>query len=517
MMLPIYQNSQPESFMASWQNKFYLFLLCLLFTFLLAPQAIGADLKGRILLQVQEKGEAWYVNPINGERYYLGRPEDAFEVMRSFGLGVLDKDIGNFQLNRAPSRLAGRILLQVQDKGQAFYVNPIDLKLYYLGRPQDAFYVMRSFGLGISNSDLVKIKIDSSSPLPPNSHKNISLVPESGEKSLFINDFKQSFNFKYKNESYLLNLNLSSELYNYYRNLQKNFSFPLNSDLSIMRNIFYGNFLSLNESDQSIKNLLAEAKKIAQEKSWNQEELLEFLLAFIQYIPYDNEKVLSGSNINPFFPYETLYLNKGVCSDKTFLALVIARELNYGAAILDFPEINHSALGLACPKEDSIRNSGYCFLETTNYFPPGVIPLAVNEGQAEGQRIDFSKLFVDSDLGKMEIYQETTGQIYQGVSLVKKKAEEINLLNKELNFSFNQVKEGEETLSLKEKEINDLKEVMDAYLESNKIKEYNALIPNFNSLINDYNNYLADYKEKISNYNQKATSYNFLINSFYQK
>lgn len=35
-------------------------------------------LKGKILLQVESAGEAWYVNPDNEKRYYLGRPSDAF-------------------------------------------------------------------------------------------------------------------------------------------------------------------------------------------------------------------------------------------------------------------------------------------------------------------------------------------------------------------------------------------------------------------------------------------------------
>lgn len=38
--------------------------------------------KGRILLQVEGNGEAWYVSPGDGKRYFLGRPADAFRIMR---------------------------------------------------------------------------------------------------------------------------------------------------------------------------------------------------------------------------------------------------------------------------------------------------------------------------------------------------------------------------------------------------------------------------------------------------
>jgi len=46
------------------------------------------NLNGRILLQVEDLGQAWYVNPLDASRYYLGRPDDAFSLMRRFGLGV---------------------------------------------------------------------------------------------------------------------------------------------------------------------------------------------------------------------------------------------------------------------------------------------------------------------------------------------------------------------------------------------------------------------------------------------
>ena len=58
-----------------------------------AASALAARLAGMILLQVEEKGEAWYVNPKNKQRYYLGRPADAFAIMRSLGLGITNADL----------------------------------------------------------------------------------------------------------------------------------------------------------------------------------------------------------------------------------------------------------------------------------------------------------------------------------------------------------------------------------------------------------------------------------------
>lgn len=137
---------------------------------ILAQAATVAErTSGRILLDVENHGEAWYVYPGNQYRFYLGRPNDAFDIMRFLGLGITDADLGdiptevdNFEGNLAlRQRLSGYILLQVQQHGEAWYVNPTDLHRYYLGRPDDAFNLITEFGLGISNSDLIQIPISS--------------------------------------------------------------------------------------------------------------------------------------------------------------------------------------------------------------------------------------------------------------------------------------------------------------------------------------------------------------------
>jgi len=123
-----------------------------------ATVSLARTLKGRILLQVQDKGQAWYVNPVDSKKYYLGKPQDAFNIMRRFGLGISNANFAALEKNpSAWKNVAGRILLKTEDSGKAYYFDPLNLKLYYLGRPADAFNVIRSRGLGISNDNLNKI------------------------------------------------------------------------------------------------------------------------------------------------------------------------------------------------------------------------------------------------------------------------------------------------------------------------------------------------------------------------
>jgi len=145
---------------------FFLLLIFITPSIVYSAESIANRLQGRILLQVQDKGQAWYIDPVAKQRAFLGRPADAFKIMREFGLGISNNDLAQIPTKDEPERstsiaqrLSGRILLQVESKGEAWYISPVDLKRYYLGRPEDAFEIMRSKGLGITNQDLNTIAI----------------------------------------------------------------------------------------------------------------------------------------------------------------------------------------------------------------------------------------------------------------------------------------------------------------------------------------------------------------------
>lgn len=189
-------------------------------------QSIASSVSGRILLDVEAHGEAWYVYPPSLERYYLEDGAAAYEALRTFGLGITNDDIASIPVgiesrfemadadgdtlpdaveaslgtdqdnadsdgdgysdaseilsNYNPlgsgtivvdgalaSRLKGRILLQVETHGEAWYVNPVDAKRYYLGNGEAVYQIMRYLSLGITSSNLDQIAISSSSPRPP--------------------------------------------------------------------------------------------------------------------------------------------------------------------------------------------------------------------------------------------------------------------------------------------------------------------------------------------------------------
>ena len=63
--------------------------------------SLATRLKGKILLQVEQNGEAWYVNPADELRYYMGRPADAFNLMRELGIGITNANLEKIQIANA--------------------------------------------------------------------------------------------------------------------------------------------------------------------------------------------------------------------------------------------------------------------------------------------------------------------------------------------------------------------------------------------------------------------------------
>lgn len=185
-------------------------------TYKIKQNNLYQKLKGKIMLKVEDNGEAFYIHPENKTMYFLGRPNDAFKVMKEQGIGITNKDLENipvgltnltgedsdkdglpddfeiaigtnpkkqdsdddsfndlaeltngyspvlqstklsFNTNFIEKNI-GKIFLQIENQGEAWYINPDDKKRYFLGRPDDAYSVMRQLSLGISNKDFDSI------------------------------------------------------------------------------------------------------------------------------------------------------------------------------------------------------------------------------------------------------------------------------------------------------------------------------------------------------------------------
>ncbi|MDD2807621.1 MAG: serine hydrolase [Patescibacteria group bacterium] len=132
-----------------------------------ATENLAERLAGKILLQVESYGRAWYINPTTKERYYLQDGNAAYDLMRQLSLGISNKDLANIPIKRGAksdaklvNRLKGKILLQVESHGEAWYVNPVDGLRYYLKDGNAAYDLMKKFAIGIKDKDLRTIPMN---------------------------------------------------------------------------------------------------------------------------------------------------------------------------------------------------------------------------------------------------------------------------------------------------------------------------------------------------------------------
>lgn len=119
--------------------------------------SLSNRLKGKILLQVEAHGEAYYVYPKDGKRYYMADGNEAYRIMRYLGVGITDADLNKVKTNKSFAKQhSGKIFLQVEAHGEAFYID-FDGNAHYLKDGSAAYAIMRDLGFGITNSDLNKI------------------------------------------------------------------------------------------------------------------------------------------------------------------------------------------------------------------------------------------------------------------------------------------------------------------------------------------------------------------------
>jgi hypothetical protein len=94
-------------------------------------------------------------------------------------------------------KLSGYIMLQIEGNGEAWYVNPDDFKRYFLGRPEDAFRIMRELGLGIKNSDISKVEEfkNDSEYSSKKIEENYTVITEENKRRYSDKDYSYSFEY----------------------------------------------------------------------------------------------------------------------------------------------------------------------------------------------------------------------------------------------------------------------------------------------------------------------------------
>jgi predicted nucleic acid binding AN1-type Zn finger protein len=128
-------------------------------------------------------------------------------------------------------------------------------------------------------------------------------------------------------------------------------------------NQYYLNYLDSSAGNEDLDSLV----KSIQLQTSNQDDQARIAISLAQQIPYDYAKLNSISSTGQGktrYPYQVLYENTGVCSEKSLLLAYLLRGLGYSVVLFNFDAENHMAVGIKSPVQYSYLNSGYAFIES---------------------------------------------------------------------------------------------------------------------------------------------------------
>lgn len=176
--------------------------------------------------------------------------------------------------------------------------------------------------------------------------------------------FQRKFTWNYEGAEWYLTMNFDEGIYNAYKSRSHSRDYDL--------------FASDPYDDELIKSIATTLKKVGKDNGLTDSEIPYLTISFIQSLPYTSDKVTTGFDEYPRFPYETLYDDGGDCEDTSILATAILQEMGYGVVLIELPK--HMAVGVKCSSDISgysynFNGQRYCYLETTGEnLPIGQLP-----------------------------------------------------------------------------------------------------------------------------------------------
>ncbi|MFH1775736.1 MAG: hypothetical protein ABH839_03695 [Chloroflexota bacterium] len=121
--------------------------------------------------------------------------------------------------------------------------------------------------------------------------------------------------------------------------------------------------------DSYIDQMVANINQAALMKGYTDTKKLNFLVAFVQSLPYTVDIETKPYDEYPRYPIETLFDRGGDCEDTSILAAALLDRMGYDVALLHLQAANHIAVGVSLDYPAGMRyeynGKEYYFLETT--------------------------------------------------------------------------------------------------------------------------------------------------------
>lgn len=269
---------------------------------------------------------------------------------------------------------------------------------------------------------------------------------------------------------------------------------------------FYAQFLNDDYDVETLENILT---ILSSREIGTDFDLVQVIVSFVQAIPYEEAA-------DQKYPLETLYLNKGDCSDKSVLLGKLLSIAGYDVCLFVYEKAKHMSVGLKVDESSDYYYNNYIYIESTGYNPIGDVPKEF----AGGIKIEEEPIVVYLEDGDYEIsgfndlkqlynsIEETYGNNYFNTTIegkiiieelltVKNNLDSLQSINNDTENQITKLKNDYQRFNcdVQITEMNQEKcfEIQQPLNVS--IEEYNGNIPLINNLISAYN-------QKIDNLNR---------------
>ena len=118
------------------------------------------------------------------------------------------------------------------------------------------------------------------------------------------------------------------------------------------------------DDDYYITSMVQRINEAAYKEGFSESEKVNFVIAFVQSLPYTVDSVTTDWDEYPRYPIETLFDRGGDCEDTSILVAALLDRLGYEVCLIFPVDKNHCAVGVAI---EGIYGSYYEY-EGTRYF-----------------------------------------------------------------------------------------------------------------------------------------------------
>lgn len=337
------------------------------------------------------------------------------------------------------------------------------------------------------------------------------------------------YSWEYKGHAYALSETLYGNIDAYYQKSPAKSYYEGDSEEE-----YYGRLAGSLEAEQddTLARVARDLSALGQEHGLSSEGTLELAVAFVQAIPYDQAKyelVVASQDADaeatwPRLPYEVLYDEAGICTDKSLLAVALAGELGYGTALFESESEQHMAAAIECTQSYSSYGSGYCYTEVTAAgFRIGDADTGGMEAGRATARSWARRAKAESDKADWRVLGRREGGTYEGIVGTVAELKELDSLETRADDASGRIEElkaeyaraGEEAQKA-DQEAESAYRQYQAHPSKALYARYEQSYRAYGAAYDLYKAKGKEYEAAIGEYNALADEYNGLLETFYE-